>query len=98
MDEQENLKKNQKYLDELANQGKFLDLKICPRCKSPRHLRIMDVVGFYAPLGPSKYICDKCGWTGRTIIEMSNRPITEQDEEMMEEIIDIFSEEPNEED
>ena len=81
-----------KQLDELAKKGIYLDLKICPRCKSTK-LKIMDVVGMYSPLSPVRVVCKQCGWVGRTAIEITNRKIDELDEEMLEDIIKIVSEE-----
>ncbi|MFX1294049.1 MAG: hypothetical protein ACFFD2_04220 [Promethearchaeota archaeon] len=94
MGENENLKKNLKALEELTKDGKIVDFKICPQCKSIG-LSVMDVVGLYAPLSPVRYVCKKCGWVGRVIIEMTNRQIDELDEEMLEDIINILSEEEN---
>ena len=93
MEEDENINRNLRFLDNLTKEGKVIDLKICPQCKSAE-LYIMDVVGLYAPLSPVRCVCKKCGWVGRTIIEMTNRRIDESDEEMLEDIISGFSEEP----
>jgi ribosomal protein S27AE len=95
MDPDENIKKNIKFLEDLSKDGITLDLKICPRCKSAA-IKIMDVVGMYSPLSPARYVCKKCGWMGRTPIEMTNRRIDELDEAMLEDIIAIMSEDENE--
>ena len=91
MDQDENIKKNIKILEDLAKDGVTLDLKICPQCKSAA-IQIMDVVGMYSPLSPARHVCKKCGWVGRTTIEMTNRRIDELDEEMLEDIIATLSE------
>lgn len=96
MEDDENIKKNLKMLEDLAKEGKFIDFKICPQCKSAG-LYMMDVVGFYAPLSPVKFVCKKCGWAGRSAIEMTNRRIDELDEELLEDIIRTLSEEQKEE-
>jgi hypothetical protein len=95
MGKDENIKKNIKVLEDLAKEGKTFTLKICPQCKAVG-LSIMDVVGLYAPLSPTKFVCKKCGWVGRAAIEMTNRRIDELDEEMLEDIIAMLSEDDEE--
>lgn len=96
MGEDDNLKTNIEILEELAKKGITLDVKICPQCKSTG-LRMMDVVGLYAPLSPVRVVCKKCGWVGRAAIDLTNRQIDELDEEMLEDIISIVSEDSEEE-
>ncbi len=91
MDADEIIKKNQKYLDDLAKEEKYIDIKICPECKSAK-LEILDLIGLYSPLSPVRCRCKNCGWMGRNVIEMSNRKISEKDEEVLEDIISMFSE------
>ncbi len=97
MEKNEDLEKAIRILEELAKQGIYLDLKICPRCKAVG-LKVMDVVGMYSPLAPVRLVCKKCGWVGRAAIEITNRKIDELDEEMLDDIIKIISEEEKEED
>ncbi|NVM53367.1 MAG: hypothetical protein HWN66_06650 [Candidatus Helarchaeota archaeon] len=92
MDQDENVKKNLKILEDLSRQGVTIDLKICPQCKSSI-ISIMDVAGLYSPLTPARHVCKKCGWVGRVVIEMTNRRIDELDEDMLNEIISMLSEE-----
>ena len=95
MEQDENIKKNIKLLEDLAKDGKTIDLKICPQCKSAG-LSMMDIAGMYSPLTPARFVCKKCGWVGRAVIEMTNRRIDELDEEILEDIIKILSEEERE--
>ena len=93
-DEQENIKKNMEYLTGLTNKNKFIDLKVCPRCKSA-NIKVYgqaDIIGLYSPLSPTKHLCQNCGWIGRTLLEMTNK-IGEKDEEVLDDIISMFSEE-----
>jgi len=92
MDEEENIKKNLKYLGILAKEEKYVDVRVCPECKSAE-LKIFDIIGLYAPLSPVRALCKNCGWVGRTNLEMSNCRISEKDEEVLEDIISMFSEE-----
>ena len=92
MNEDENVKKNQKYLDDLAKQEKYIGIRICPECKSSQ-LEVMGIPALYSPLSPVRCRCKNCGWMGSIVIEMSNRKISEKDEEILEDIISIFSEE-----
>ncbi|MHA1279087.1 MAG: hypothetical protein ACTSQI_17680 [Candidatus Helarchaeota archaeon] len=91
MPEEKNIKKNIQILEELAKEGKTINIKICPQCKAVG-LCNMDVVGLYAPLSPTKFVCKKCGWVGRAAIEMTNRRIDELDEAILEDIIENLSE------
>ena len=95
MNQDENVKKNLEFLEELKRKGVNFDLRICPKCKSAS-IQIMDVVGMYSPLSPTRAVCKKCGWVGRAVIEMTNRRIDELDEEMLEDIINIVSEDEKE--
>ncbi|NVM29556.1 MAG: hypothetical protein HWN65_12010 [Candidatus Helarchaeota archaeon] len=95
MEQDENVRKNLKVLEELSKKGVTFDLKICPQCKSAI-VSIMDVAGMYSPLSPARHVCKKCGWVGRAVIEMTNRRIDELDEEILEDIIEILSEDGTE--
>ena len=89
MNQDENVKKNLEFLEELKRKGVNFDLRICPKCKSAS-IQIMDVIGMYSSLSPTRIVCKNCGWVGRAVIEMTNRRIDELDEEMLEDIINIF--------
>jgi len=62
-------------LDELKKRGISADFPVCPVCKSPR---IVDVrssrdLGLLGGFQPA-YYCVDCGWYGRAITIMTNRP------------------------
>jgi RNase P subunit RPR2 len=93
MGDDENLEARIKLLEELAQKGITLDIKICPQCKAAG-LRMMDVIGLYSPLSPVRMVCKKCGWVGRFALEMTNRRIDELDEQVLEDILSSLSEDP----
>ena len=95
MEKEARIKKIIEVLEDLQKEGKIVDIKLCPQCMSAG-LSIMDVVGMYSPLSPTKYVCKKCGWVGRVVIELTNRRIDELDEEMLEDIFAILSEDREE--
>ncbi|TFG32812.1 hypothetical protein EU527_09275 [Candidatus Thorarchaeota archaeon] len=76
-------------LDELKRRGITTDLPICPVCKSPRIIdvrssRDLGLLGGFQPA----YYCIDCGWYGRTIIIMSNRP---ENDAILEDMRDAFA-------
>ncbi|MFW9799995.1 MAG: hypothetical protein ACFFD9_06145 [Candidatus Thorarchaeota archaeon] len=62
-------------LDELKKRGVDADIVICPNCKSPRVIDLTSYhdLGFLGTFQPA-YYCLDCGWYGRNITYMSNRP------------------------
>ena len=65
-------------LKELKRKGKFVDVQICPRCKSIKVRRVGsmsgDMSGHWAFSSP-KYECPDCGWRGRLRLYATNRPL-----------------------
>jgi len=66
-------------LDELEKEKKYVDIQICPKCKSPLVRRVGSIIGdmsahmgFTAP----KYECRECGWRERTVLKATNKPTT----------------------
>ena len=66
-------------LDELEREKKYVDIQVCPKCKSPLVRRVGSMTGdmsahmiFTSP----KYECPECGWTERTVLKASNKPTT----------------------
>jgi len=61
-----NIKKLDKILNELAEEGKYVEIRICPRCKSPNVTWApfqLDVIGHCSQV--AKYECKNCGWVGK---------------------------------
>jgi len=67
-----------KVLEELRVEGKYVDVQICPKCKSAKVKRVGamsgDMSGHMA-ITPVKYECLECGWRERLVIKVTNRPL-----------------------
>jgi predicted RNA-binding Zn-ribbon protein involved in translation (DUF1610 family) len=75
-------------LDELEKQRKYVDIQVCPKCKSPKVRRVKSMHGdISAHMGmtPSKYECPECGWRERTVVKATNRPTSIRDVAIMAE-------------
>ena len=82
-------------LDELEKEKKYVDIQVCPRCKSPLVRRVGSMVGdMSAHMGftPPKYECRECGWRERTALKATNKPTTVKDVVMMAEAKDADTE------
>ena len=69
-------------LDELEKEKKYVDIQVCPKCKSPLVRRVGSMVGdMSAHMGftPPKYECRECGWRERTVLKATNKPTTVRD-------------------
>jgi hypothetical protein len=65
----------QGILDERRKRGIYSDIVVCPVCKSTRVIEITSFndLGYIGGFQPG-YYCLDCGWYGRTIVIMTNRP------------------------
>jgi lipopolysaccharide biosynthesis regulator YciM len=75
--ESQNISKLLETLEKLRKQGKYVDIQICPRCKSPQVKRVGTMNGdmlAHRFLTSPKFECRKCGWRGRLVLEATNRP------------------------
>ncbi|NIR86719.1 hypothetical protein GWO13_03785 [Candidatus Bathyarchaeota archaeon] len=65
-------------LESLEKEGKYVDVRVCPRCKSPRVRRVGamngDMSGHMA-VTPVKFECLDCGWRERLVLRATNRPM-----------------------
>ena len=80
-----------KALDELEKEKKYVDIQVCPKCKSPLVRRVGSMVGdMSAHMGftPPKYECRECGWRERTVLKATNKPTTVRDVVIMAEAKD----------
>ncbi len=79
-------------LEELRREGKFVDVQICPRCKSAKVRRVGtmsgDMSGHMALL-PVKYECLDCGWRERLVIKATNRPLGWKEMAIIAEALDL---------
>jgi rubrerythrin len=75
-------------LDELEKEKKYVDIQVCPNCKSPKIRRVKsmegDVLG-HMGLTPPKYECPKCGWREKLVVKATNKPTTVKDVVLMAE-------------
>jgi ssDNA-binding Zn-finger/Zn-ribbon topoisomerase 1 len=81
-------------LSELEKQRKYVDIQVCPKCKSPRVRRVDSLKGdisAHMGLTPPKYECPECGWRERTVIKATNRPTTVRDVVIMAEAKDALN-------
>ena len=65
-------------LEELEKEEKYVDIQICPHCKSPRVRRVRsmngDMSGHIGVL-PVKCECLDCGWRERLVLKATNRKL-----------------------
>ena len=65
-------------LEELEKEEKYVDVQICPHCKSPRVRRVHsmngDMSGHIGVL-PVKFECLDCGWQERLVLKATNRKL-----------------------
>jgi len=63
-------------LEELEKKGKYVDIQICPRCKSPKVRRVGTLSGDmsgHMGITPVKFECLDCGWRERLVLKATNR-------------------------
>ncbi len=79
-------------LEELRKEGKFVDVQICPQCKSAKIRRVGSMCGDMAghmALTPVKYECLDCGWRERLVIKATNRPLGFKEMAIIAEALDL---------
>lgn len=80
-----------KGLEELEKEKKYVDIQVCPKCKSPLVRRVGSMVGdMSAHMGftPPKYECRECGWRERLVLKATNKPTTVKEVVIMAEAKD----------
>jgi hypothetical protein len=90
-----NVEKISQRLDELKNKEKFVDVAVCPVCKSPNLRRVKSTCGdMTGHLGwlPVMYECLDCGWRGRLEIYATNRKQNWREVAIMAETRDLEAE------
>jgi len=63
-------------LEELEKEGNYVDVQVCPRCKSPRVRRVATMSGdmsSHLGITPVKFECLSCGWRERLVLKATNR-------------------------
>ena len=84
-----------KGLEELEKEKKYVDIQVCPKCKSPLVRRVGSMVGdMSAHMGftPPKYECRECGWRERLVLKATNKPTTVKEVVIMAEAKDAENE------
>lgn len=67
-----------KVLEDLEKEEKYLDVQVCPKCKSPRVRRVSAMGGDmsgHIGMTPVKFECLDCGWRERLVLKVTNRPL-----------------------
>lgn len=80
-----------KGLEELEKEKKYVDIQVCPKCKSPLVRRVGSMTGdMSAHVGwtPPKFECRECGWREKLVLKATNRPTTIKDVVIMAEAKD----------
>jgi hypothetical protein len=78
-------------LEELEKQGVYLDIQVCPKCKSPRVRKAKSTGGdMWGHIGitPPSYECPDCGWQERLVLKATNKPLSVRDVEIIREAMD----------
>jgi len=84
-----------KGLEDLEKEKKYIDIQVCPKCKSPLVRRVGSMTGdVLAHMGwtPPKYECRECGWRERLVLKATNRPTSIKDVVAMAEAKDAENE------
>ena len=82
-------------LDELEKEKKYVDIQVCPKCKSPIVRRVGSTKGDmsgHMGLTPPKYECRECGWRERLVVKATNRPTSVKDAVIMAEAVEAEKE------
>ena len=77
--------------EELEKEKQYVDIQVCPKCKSPLVRRVGSMVGdMSAHMGftPPKYECRECGWRERAVLKATNKPTTVREVVIMAEAKD----------
>ena len=79
-------------LEELRKEGKYVDVQICPRCKSAKVRRVGSMSGDmsgHMAITPVKYECLDCGWRERLVIKATNRSLGLKEMAIIAEALDL---------
>ncbi len=83
-------------LDAAAKEKKFVDIQVCPKCKSPLVFRVDSVGDTWAHIGltPPNYQCRECGWRQKLVLKATNKPTTPKDVVIMAEANSVETKKP----
>jgi hypothetical protein len=69
-------------LQELEKEKKYVDIQVCPKCKSPFVRQVGNMGrGTSAHIGftPPTFECGECEWRGKTVLKATKKPTTIKD-------------------
>jgi len=87
----ENFQEMMAVLEELRKEGKYVDVQVCPRCKSAKVRRVGSMMGDtsgHMGITPVKYECLDCGWRERLVLKATNRRLGWKEMAIIAEILD----------
>ena len=85
-------------LEYLEKEQKYVDVQICPHCKSPRVRRVGTMKGDmsgHIGLLPPKFKCLNCGWQERLVIKATNRKMGVKEVAIIAEALSFEKEKSN---
>ena len=85
-------------LEDLEKEQKYVDVQICPHCKSPRVRRVGTMKGDmsgHIGLLPPKFKCLNCGWQERLVIKATNRKMGVKEVAIIAEALSFEKEKSN---
>lgn len=85
-------------LEDLEKEQKYVDVQICPHCKSPRVRRVGTMKGDMSGqigLLPPKFKCLNCGWQERLVIKATNRKMGVKEVAIIAEALSFEKEKSN---
>lgn len=68
-----------RILEELEEEGRYIEVQVCPRCKSSRVRRVGAMSGDmsgHMGLLPVKFECVDCGWRERLVLKATNKRLS----------------------
>lgn len=78
-------------LEQLEKQKKYVDIDVCPKCKSPFVRQVGNMsrdTSAHIGFTPPTYNCGECGWRGKHMLKATNKPTTIKDVVMVAEAND----------
>jgi uncharacterized protein YbaR (Trm112 family) len=81
-------------LDEAAKEKKYVDIQVCPKCKSPLVFRVDSLGDMWSHIGiaPPNYQCRECGWRQKIVLKATNKPTTVNEVALMADANDTGTE------
>lgn len=79
-------------LEDMEKEEKYVDVQLCPQCKSPRVRRVSSVTGDmsgHMAMTPVKFECLDCGWRERLVLKATNRPMGLKEVAIIAEALDL---------